>query len=156
MLLRLSVILLALAVPTAFLGENSQTLRQQYGQPVSETFLVTPGIVVTAAYGKSGNTCELVITPKQPAGLIKSVSDTIDYKLLNKIEEELVPARSRGKYRMGGFVNLVCLPRNDCVGTEEDWQNVVIYTNSGKDGANYDVIRWTRDECGAKVGFDAP
>lgn len=156
MLLRLSVILLVLAIPTSFPGENSETLRQQYGQPISETFLIRPGITVTASYGKSGNVCQLVIKPKEPEDLIKSVSDTINYKLLKELEDELVPVPERGKQKINGFVNLLCPPKNDCFGTEESWQNVEIYTNSGKNGANYDVIGWTRSECGSKASFDAP
>lgn len=156
MLLRLCAVLLALAIPTAFPGNNPEELRQKYGQPISEAFLIRPGIVVVASYGRSGNTCQLVIRPKEPERLIKSVSDTINYKLLKKLEDELVPAPERGKYKTGGFVSLLCPPRNDCFGTEEDWQNVVIYTNSGKDGANYDVIGWTRSECGLRAHLDGP
>jgi len=150
MWLRMSVIFLALAVQASFPAKTSQSLRQRYGQPISETFLVRPGIVVTATYGKSGNTCQLVISPKEPNGLIKSIpdSDTIDYKLLKRIENELVSVPERGKYKMGTFIDLMCPPPNDCWGTQEDWKNVVIYTNSGKTGARYDVIKWTRDECG--------
>lgn len=151
MLLRLSVILLVLAIPTAFPGENSDSLRHQFGTPISEIFLVRPGVTVTATYGKSGGVCELVISPQEPRGLIKSasLSNPIHYSLLKKIEEELVPVTQRGKYVEGGFINLMCPPQNDCVGTEEDWKNVVVYTNSGGNkGANYATIDWTRAECG--------
>jgi len=150
MLLRLCAILLALAVEVSFPAQTPQTLRQRFGKPISEIFLVRPGISVTATYGKSGNTCQLVISPKEPDGLIKSIpdSDTIDYKLLKKIENELVPVPERGKYKIATFIDLMCSPQNDCRGTQEDWKNVVIYTNSGKTGARYDVIKWTRNECG--------
>lgn len=90
---RLSVILLALALQASFPARTTQTLRQRYGQPVSETFLIRPGVVVSANYGASGSTCELVISPKEPHGdMIKRWpgSDTIDYKLLDKIKNGLV------------------------------------------------------------------
>jgi hypothetical protein len=151
MWLRLCVILVALAVQGSFPAKTSQTLHQRYGQPVSETFLVRPGIVVTASYGVSGNTCELVISPKEPDELIKRWpgSDTIDYKLLKELDDELIPTTARGKFKIGTFVDSFCLPENDCVGSEENWENVVMYTNADKGGkaARYGVIQWHRDEC---------
>jgi hypothetical protein len=147
---RLSVILFALALQASFPAKNTQTLHQRYGQPVSETFLIRPGVVVSASYGASGSTCELVISPKEPNGdMIKRWpgSDTIDYKLLGEIENELVPEPERGKHKMGSFLDIMCLPENDCQGTSEDWENIVMYISAGKAGARYEVIQWKRDEC---------
>jgi hypothetical protein len=79
-------------------------------------------------------------------------SGTIDYKLLKEIEDELVPAHERGKFKIGTFLDVTCLPENDCYGAEENWENVVMYRNAGKTGARYEVIQWARDECGHKIG----
>ena len=155
MLLRLGAILLALAVPTSFPGENSETLHQQYGQPIAETFLVRLGIVVTASYGRSGNTCELTIRPKDTNDIANKSSSEIDYDLLKGIENELVPVTERGRYVMGTFLDIVCFPEDDdCpAGTQEDWKMVSIYTNAGKTGARYGEIHWNRDECGPRMGL---
>jgi hypothetical protein len=159
MLLRLSLILLALALPASFPAESTQTLRQQYGQPVSEAFLVRPGIVVTATYGPSGKVCELVIGPKESDEMIKKWpgSDTVDYDLMDKIEHELVPKSERGKYKGATAISLFCPPENDCFGMSEDWEKITTYVNSGKTvnagekGARYEVIQWKRSECGHKT-----
>ena len=154
MWIRLSVILFALALQASFPARNTQTLRQRYGHPVSETFLIRPGVVVSASYGASGSTCELVISPKEPNGdMIKRWpgSDTIDYKLLGEIEDELVPEPEGGKYKMGSFLNITCLPDNDCQGASTDWENIVMYRNAGEAGARYEVIQWKRDECSHKT-----
>jgi hypothetical protein len=153
---RLSVILLALAFQTSFPAKSTETLRQRYGQPVSETFLVRPGIVVTATHGTSGSTCELVIGPRPEEPYVTNRlakrwpgSDPIDNSVLQAIGYELVPESERGKYTIGTFMNVICLPQNDCAGVKEDYQNVVIFrSNAGVQGASrYETIRWKRTEC---------
>lgn len=154
MLLRLGVILLVLAIPASFPGHNSETLRKQFGSPMSETFLVRPGIVVTANYGASGNTCELLIRPKGADNVTGKSSSDIDYDLLKAIENELVPVAERGEHVVDAFIDMACLWGDDCPGgTQEDWENVVIYTTSGKTGARSEAIQWNRDECGPRLGF---
>jgi hypothetical protein len=153
MWLRLSSVLLILAFPASFPAKTAKTFRQRYGLPVSETFLVRPGVVVSASYGASGDTCELVVNKKQPdALLIKRWpgSETIDYKLLKEIEDELIPTNERGKFKTGSFLNILCPPEYDCEGTGEEWEKVTIYKNAGEGGARYEVIGWARDECSRK------
>ncbi len=102
MWLRLSVLLVAVAFQGSFSAKTPETFRQRYGKPLSETFLVRPGIVVSASYGISGNTCELVIIPKESEAIFtRPGSGSIAVKLLQEIEEELVPKPERGKYIMG-------------------------------------------------------
>jgi hypothetical protein len=143
---------LILIFPASFPVKTTSSFRQRYGQPLSETFLVRPGIVVSASYGASGDTCELVISRKQPDAEIKRWpgSETIDYKLLKEIEEELVPINERGKFKIGGFDDIFCAPTFDCIGSSEGWEKVGTYTNAGDTGARYEVITWNRDECSRK------
>lgn len=144
-----SAMFLALAIPASFPAMSGNTLRQRYGQPISETFLVRTGIVATATYGPDGETCELVVEPQQTSALIKNFSGTktIPYETLRAVEDELVPDSERGKSLMGAILNIGCLPDNNCAGSEHDWENVVEYDNAGTDGAHYAVIRRLRDEC---------
>jgi hypothetical protein len=148
---RLSAILLALAFQTSFPANTTETLRQRYGQPVSETFLVRPDIVVTVTHGTSGNICELVISPRSKEPHAMPIrwpgSDTIDYGTLKEVENELVPISERGEFVIGGFIDGICMPENDCMGEQDEWEKVVIYSNAGKGGARYGVIQWQRQEC---------
>jgi len=136
-------------------SSSSQALRQRYGQPIAETFLIRPDITVTATYGPSGKTCELVISPKPSEGLVKSLPGpgAIDDTVMKSIEDELVPASERGKFKIGGFFDVVgCM--ESCPGAEEDWDNVVIvamYKNVGEGNSRYETIQWHRDECGLIV-----
>jgi hypothetical protein len=57
-----------------------------------------------------------------------------------------------GKYIMGTFLNIVCLPDDDCAGVQEDWGQLVIYRNSGEKDTRYEKIKWKRAECGATLG----
>lgn len=101
--LRLSVVLLALALQSSFPARTPETLRQRYGEPTSETFLIRPGIVVSATYGPSRATCELIISPKEPDVVLRKWpgSGEINYDVLEGIEDELVPKPARGKYKVG-------------------------------------------------------
>jgi hypothetical protein len=154
---RLSVTLLALAFQTSFPANSPETLRQRYGQPVSQTFLVRPGIVVTATNGATGKICELVISPgpEEPDPNNKMMkrwpgSAPIHDDLLRQIAEELVPKSEWGKYIIPTFIDGVCMPQNDCAGVEEEYQNLTIFrSNAGVAGASrYETIRWKRAECG--------
>jgi hypothetical protein len=53
---------------------------------------------------------------------------------------------------MGTFLNIVCLPDDDCAGVQEDWGQLVIYRNSGEKDTRYEKIKWKRAECGATLG----
>jgi hypothetical protein len=153
MWLRMTVVLLALAFQSFFPVNPAQSLRQKYGRPVSESYEVRPGIVVTTGYGASGNICELVISSKQPLGMIKrwpGHNAALDGKLLKEIEEELVPTSKRGKFKVGTLLDITCLPENDCNGSEETWEKITIYANAGATGTRYEVIQWNRAECGAR------
>ena len=149
---RLSFIMLTVALQTSFPGNNPDAIRQRYGKPLSESFLVRPDVVVSAIYGPSGNTCELAITPKQSDVIFTMPgSSTMDDKILAEITEELAPKSERGKFITSEFLNIICLPDNNCVGTRESWENLSIYRNSGETGTRYEIIRWKRSECGEKI-----
>jgi hypothetical protein len=106
-----------------------------------------PGIVATVSFGRSGHACEIVVGPDQSGRMIKSRGVRIDSKQLTEVLDEILPAEDRGKMRMGEFVNVICLPTNDCDGTEINWDAVAIYRNGGTDQEHYATIQWHRDEC---------
>ncbi|MGO9167004.1 MAG: hypothetical protein ACLP56_09025, partial [Candidatus Sulfotelmatobacter sp.] len=97
--------------------------------------------------GSSGHVCEIVVSPQRPASLIKSGKNTIDSKQLTEVLDEIVPVKERGRYLMGTFDDIVCLPDNDCHGVEENWAKVIIYRNGSTNSEHYATIQWHRHEC---------
>lgn len=150
-------IFVLLSVQAVFPATNARTLRQRYKEPKPGTFLVRPDVVAKATFGKSGNTCQLVIKrdDKSLASRGYKPAGVIDYKLLKEIEDELVPVRDRGRYVKGMFLDVLCPPANDCAGTQETWKKVSIRDSAGNGGANYAVIYWNRKECSQKSGIDS-
>jgi hypothetical protein len=115
-----------------------------YGEPPSEVFTVRPGISVTATYATDGRIIELVISP-QITDLIKSRGKTLSHDTVDAILHELVPDSVRGKPIIAGFLNIGCMPENDCAGSSQEFQNVTIYYNAGIEGKLcYAVVQWKK------------
>jgi len=137
--------ILLISVPAA--AQAQSNLRQKYGTPLSESFVVRPDIIVTATYGKDGGVCEMVIKPRPPVAPIKSNEARLKTKSLDEIIDELIPMSERGKHIISGFLNLRCLPADDCAGTEEVYEKVYIYRNGGVDAHRYATIQWKKETC---------
>jgi hypothetical protein len=144
----LSRVLLALGIvgllgAAGTLAEQSrEELRRKYGTPVSETLIVRPGITASATYGSGWRIVEWLISP-QITDLEKTRGRTLNEEAVKAILDELVPASVRGKPLGAGIRNVTCLPANDCGGSDQVYQNVRIYYNSGgKAGLSYVVVQW--------------
>lgn len=135
------VFLLACAAATA---QSSSTLRQRYGQPVSETYDVRPDVIVTVTYAKTGEMCEMLIQPIKETNSGKP--SLLKSQTLNEVIDELVPKVQRGKYVIGSFLNITC-PNDDCSGTEEDYEKVLIHKHGRIDAHRYASISWKSDAC---------
>ena len=77
--------------------QTSQELRQRYGNPDAERYVVRPGIVMTVAFAKDGQPCEMIIEP-----LHSRVSNDTSLKLMpsdkvTEILDEVLPLTQRGK-----------------------------------------------------------
>jgi hypothetical protein len=125
---------------TAFQARNALSLRQKYGAPVSEAYLVRPGIIASASYGPSGDVCEIVLSPQ------RLWNSTLDNKQVTELTEELVPTSERGKVATGGIINGSC-PTCDCSGADYEWEKVSIVQWGGIDQVHYVAIQWHRNEC---------
>ena len=155
MWLRLSLVFISCFVvaQTSFPGKTGETMRDRYGPPVSESFLVRPGIVVSVSYSKKGQECELFIRPQEPATSIKSADQTaksIDSKLLTRVIDELVPVGERGRHIIDAFVNIRCLPTDDCAGTGSTWEKISVYRNVSSNEEHYATIQFLDKDCGFK------
>jgi len=102
------VLLSAFVFQSSFPADTAQTLRERYGEPVSETYLVKPGVVITASYGPSGHTCNIVVSPE------KLWNSTFESKRLTEIIDEVAPVNERGKFLMGTSLNSYCMPTHSC------------------------------------------
>jgi hypothetical protein len=137
-----------LAFSLALIVQSQGSLRQKYGSAMRESYLVRPGILVTVMYNKDKEVCEMLIEPQPPSTLIKSSDVKLESKVLNEIIDELAPKAERGKHLLSSFLNLTCLPRNDCAGTDETYERVVIYRNGGVNAHRYATIQWKKPGCG--------
>jgi hypothetical protein len=129
-------------VPSGTLAAQSRNeLRQKYGGPVSETFIVRPGISVTATFGTNGRITEFLIYPQNTGVLKFSRLSSLSIDSVNAIIDELVPPAVRGKHVISGFVNGDCPPANDCNGTSDTYEKATIYYNAAAEGrVHYAVV----------------
>jgi hypothetical protein len=67
----MKILLIALLTGTTIVGQSKDEFRRKYGEPISETFMVRPGISIAVTYQPQGRIAELLISPRTPA-LIKS------------------------------------------------------------------------------------
>jgi len=136
-----SIVLLTCTIVSA---QSLNEIHQRYGQPVSETYNVR-GTTVTINYSKTGEVCKMQIEP-----LTKTENGKPSFlktQLVDQILGELVPPSKRGKYLMGTFINAVCLPDNDCFGTELDYERVTIFYNGGTDAHRLAGALWKSQGC---------
>lgn len=93
-LLQLAAAMALLVLPVT--PQTSQGLRQRYGNPDVERYVVRPGIVMTV-FAKDGQPCEVVIEPWHSL-----ISNDTSLKLIpsdkvTEILDEVLPLTQRGK-----------------------------------------------------------
>src|SRR5712691_170859 len=98
------ILFAALVFQGSFPADTAPTLRGRYGPPISETFLVKPGVVAAASYGPSGHICKIVVSPE------RLWNSTFEPKQLTEIIDELAPVNERGKF-VDYFCQLLRLKR---------------------------------------------
>ena len=123
-------------------GQSRDDLVRKCGQPRSETFVIRPGVEVSATYAENGRTTELLIAPATRC-FVKSRGSGLSLESVNAVIDELVPLATRGKYLIGEFINMDCLPANDCRGSSSTYEKVAIYYNAAPEGrVYYAVVSW--------------
>ena len=88
----------------------------------------------------------MLIAPES-TGLIRSKrNQRLSKDLATQIINELVSASQRGKFVMSTFMNIMCLPENDCGGTSDDYEKLTVYFNTTDkaDIINYAVVQWKK------------
>ena len=123
-------------------GQSRDYLKQKFGEPISETFMLGSDVSVTATYATGGRIKELVVSPRN-TDLIKSRGKTLLRASVTAIIDELVPNSTRGKRLAAELVNVSCIPDNDCNGNSETFEKIIIYYNSAAKGhVHYAVVQW--------------
>ena len=133
------------------IGVNAQSqeeLHKRYGSPISETLTIRPGLFLTVNYAETGDVCEMIIHPQQlTLDLNSPITETMQSKTLTEIIDQLVPKSQRGKLIMGTFLNIICLPLNNCIGGMSTYERVTIRRIGGDDKERYARIRWEGRTC---------
>jgi hypothetical protein len=77
--------------------QTSQELRQRYGNPDAERYVVRPGIVMTVAFAKDGQPCEMVIEPWHSVVPNDTSPKLMPSDKVTEIIDEVLPLTQRGK-----------------------------------------------------------
>jgi len=143
-ILQVKTLVILLLMCTSIVAQSRDGLKKKYGPPVADTYLIRPGIIVTVSYDSTGQVTEMLIAP-QLTDLIKTKSRGLSHEILEEVIDELIPVSERGQGRYAGFLNIGCMPQNDCAGSFSDYEKVFIYYNAGQHrDVNYAVIRWKK------------
>jgi hypothetical protein len=108
-------IIILLILCTCAVAQSRNDLKKKYGDPVSETFLLRPGVTVTASHNSAGQITELVIAPLV-TDLIKSRGNGLTHEEIKDLIDELVPVFARGTNQIGGFLNVACMHKMTVTG----------------------------------------
>ena len=129
-------------------AQSQEELHKKYGAPISETLTIRPSVFLTVTYAETGDVCEMIIHPQQlTLDLNSPITETMQSTTLTEIIDELVPKSRRGKLIMGTFLNIVCLPLNNCFGGMSTYERVTIMRNGGNDRERYARIGWKGRTC---------
>jgi hypothetical protein len=109
----------AIPFPVVAHGQNRAALQQHYGDAVGEVYRTSNGLTVTAYFDPQGNICQEHIQSENRG---KRMTDNE----VNGVLDDIAPKTSRGAYKIGTFLNVICLPDNDCAGVSEDYQKLAI------------------------------
>jgi len=141
-------LLIALFVCISANAQSREELRNKYGSPVSETFSPRPGVFLTVSYADTGEVCEMIIHPQQLTSAVDyPITKTMQSQELTKIIDEMIPVKQRGKRLLGGFLDLMCLPLNNCYGVLDNYERVTITRIGGNDKERYARIQWKATPC---------
>ena len=129
--------------------QHRGTVQKLYGSPVSETYRASQNLAITASFASNGTLCRAHIKSDVEVGITD--------KELNAVLDELAPKDVRGEFKIGTFLNVICLkypmpeksspdsiekpsmqlavdPCEDCSGVSEDYEqvNITKYGNTNR------------------------
>ncbi len=144
--------LFAMAFPAVTYGQDRAALKQHYGEAIGEVYRTSNGLTVTAYFDSQGNICKEHIQSENRG---KRMTDDD----VNPVLDDIAPKTSRGTYKIGTFLDVICLPDNDCAGVSEDYQKLAIVEIGSTNEYRYvDVVYHSPacDPSGSRVNPKAP
>lgn len=138
--------------------QNRDTVRSLYGSPVSKVYRTSQDLTITASFASNGNLCRAHVKSDLDPGITDAQ--------LKVVLDELAPEEARGEYKIGTFLNGVCLkyvepekskphskrqlvadPCAECSGVSEDYErvNITKYGNTNEYSSVY--ISFQQPEC---------
>ena len=130
----------ALALSSLAAAQNRADLRQHYGHAVGEVYRTSNHLTITAYFDEHGNICREHIESENRG---RRMTD----KEVNTVLDEIAPKDERGKYKMGTFLNIICLPDDDCAGVSEDYERLAITKIGSTNEYRYVSILYYSAEC---------
>lgn len=94
-LVQLIAAMISIILPSTL--QTSQELRHKYSLPDAERYIVRPGIVMTIAFAKDGQPCEMVIEPRHSLLSADTPSKLMSSDEVDEILNEVLPPSQRGK-----------------------------------------------------------
>lgn len=122
---------------------NPETVEKKNAKVTTETYSFPPGFRVSINYSGSQVAQSLRILPEKSQLTDVHSDPVVPQEELQTALDKIVPLADRGKYVMGTFLNIICLPKNDCAGVQWAYEKVSIYYNSGNGGMRYAEVSWT-------------
>jgi hypothetical protein len=141
----MKILAIILLVSVAVMSQTSDRFRSKYGSPISETYLVSPGVLATVKYSKDGHPCSATIA--QPQTKTKERPKPVTPEAMRIIVNEFVTDSDRGKLINSGFINLTCVDCESFYGAYEQYEKLRITTGSNGDGNETDSIQWQGVSC---------
>jgi hypothetical protein len=129
-------------------AQSREELHKRFGVSISETLTARPGVLVTITYAETGEVCEMIIHPQAlTSSLDYPITETMKSKAVDEMIDDLVPISQRGKFLIAAFLNITCLPLNNCGGVDADYERVAIRRIGGTDKERYARIWWKTAAC---------
>ena len=129
-----------LALPLLVAAQNRADLRHHYGDAVGEVYCTSNHLTVTAYFDEHGNICREHIESENRG---QRMTD----KEVNTVLDEIAPKSDRGNYKIGTFLDVICLPDNDCAGVSEDYERLAIMKIGSTNEYRYVSILYHSAEC---------
>jgi hypothetical protein len=142
----MKIFLVILLTSAAASLQTSDQFRGKYGPPVSETYLVSPGILATVNYSKDGKPCSATIAAQTKRNVTEK-QKPISPELMRAIVNEFVANTQRGKLLDSGFLNLTCVDCDSFYGGYEQYEKVRVTIGGKGDGQETASIQWTGVSC---------
>jgi hypothetical protein len=129
-----------LAFSSLVSAQNLTDLRKHYGDAIGEVYRTSNQLTVTAYFDEHGNICREHIE-------FENRGRRITDKEVNTVLDEIAPKSDRGTFKIGTFLNIICLPDNDCGGVREDYERLAITKIGGTNEYRYISIDYHSAEC---------